>query len=84
MHVQVYKRSLNRALETCVVWSEEVEVRTVVRRGFHDFSGDQALMGHTILQNWHVGGGSRSVNPVLGPRADSRDGDLEKVRCARV
>lgn len=44
-----------------------MEEGTIVRRG--DFSGKQS---HTVLRNWHVGGGSKSVNPVLRPRADRR------------
>lgn len=52
--------------------SEEVEAGTIVRHSFGGFSGDQALVGHIILQNWHVDGSGKSVCPVRGPRADDR------------
>ena len=53
MHVN---KDQNGVLEPLTVWWEEVEEGTMVRRG--DFRGKQS---HTVLQNWHVGGGSKSV-----------------------
>lgn len=42
-----------------------VDEGTVVRYGFSNFSRDWAWVSHAILQNWHVGNSSESVNPIL-------------------
>lgn len=54
--MHVYNEDRKGALEPCAVLWEEVDIG---RHGFGDFRGEQAWRGHTILQNWHVGGGSK-------------------------
>lgn len=80
MNVQVSDLGKYDAPEICSVYSEKVEEGTAVKQGLGYFRGDQALMGHRILQKWSVGSSGKSVAPVLGPGADPRGGDPEKVR----